>query len=342
MTVEASSAHAPTRRALVGFDGGFTFEKLTPGAWLVQARYRERSKFETVALGDASDQASVTLRFEAGHRLAGQVVRQGRPLGGVRVEAVCDASHRRTTGDAVGRFTFDDVPGGSCLVTASSADSGVRAEERVDVSGATDVLLEVSGYRLVGRVVAAFGGAPIPDVVLRARGAATVSGHGPNASQVARSGADGLFAFEVSTAGPFRIEAAKAGFGTVERHASAVHDAESPRELEVVMRPAEPAKLLVSGPWGEVPATVTVHASSGDGGVTVVERHRPDIDGRVVLEGLGEGQWSLTVVGAGQRAQARILVPGPPVAIDLGGASRPTAAADPLPEASGDAAHRRR
>ena len=317
VSIEASSGHARARRGRVRHDGTYRVAGLAPGTWTVQAVWGERRTIEAVEVTAEAPPARLDLAFDPVAPLQGVVVRADRPTPEARVVVSCPAVpfHGETTTDSAGQFRFASVPHGPCQLTAHTADDRARAGQQIVVPDAVDLVIELAGFVLAGRVVAADNGRPLAGVRVEV---ASDSGLG-NGSLRTLTHPDGRFALELAVPGTFGVRFEKPGFALQERPVSAVPAGQGMPSNELAMWPSESATVRVVGPWGAVPSVVEVVVDNGvANGLALRAMHRPGLDGHIDLDGLGPGIWRVAVSADGAFAQTTLTVPGPPVPIVLG------------------------
>ncbi len=135
------------RYGVVDFEGGLRIEGLGVGEWQVRAELLNptRSASERVEVARGEREVAVELRFEAGNRLTGSVLRQGLPVAAGVVSVRCPGEFQGETftGDD-GRFAVDHVPGGRCTVRAVDPETGHSGEQRIELAGDVEVVLEIT------------------------------------------------------------------------------------------------------------------------------------------------------------------------------------------------------
>ncbi|MCG8459791.1 MAG: carboxypeptidase-like regulatory domain-containing protein, partial [Holophagales bacterium] len=325
LRLRADAVHAPTVHGTVRPGGSYRLEPLAAGTWTVQAWIDARRVLDSVVVTAGAEAAPLDLRFEDGHRVRGTVLHGGEPAAGARLVLTCRDSpfSGRARSDLDGAFRFHGVPAATCDLSATGADGRLQAHRAVQVDpgldregGGAEVQIELGGYWLRGRVVRAYDHHPLPGVRLEID-----AGNAPSAAPLrTRTDSEGAFSAELSHDRPVRLRAVEPGYGALEHRATAAPFGAPDAPVELILWPAEPLELQVVGPWGEVPAQVTVVADNGlAGGLQLVEIHRPSIDGRIVLDGLAPGLWRLTVQADGRFGRTTVRMPSAPLEIVLGG-----------------------
>jgi hypothetical protein len=120
-----------------------------------------------VVIAEGQLEASVTLRFDEGVRLEGQVTRAGVPVPGAMVwlSQQSGRSHVSGTSDAEGYYVLSGLAHGTWELALRLSDSGSMGLRReVELSGDTRLDLELDTGRLAGRVVDGASGRPLAGV----------------------------------------------------------------------------------------------------------------------------------------------------------------------------------
>jgi len=87
-------------------------------------------------------------------------------------------------------------------------------------------------------------------------------------------------------------------------------------EVRILMTRALPAEIVILNPDGTVPPSVNIMAT-GASGPPRSYRFQPDAEGRIVVDVLPAGTWSLRIFADRGRTQVEIEIPGPPVRMEL-------------------------
>ena len=313
----------------VDYEGRFRLEGVTEGEWTLMA-----------ILGDGQPAGQEQITVEPGQREvvvdldlgADKATVRGRVLLGG--EAVSDAfvvmNGRDTSSVGYGRtdhrgeFEVRGLEDGTYDLQVQRLGGGQGHQRSVEVQGDTELELDIPASTVEGVVLA--GGEPLEGASVRIERA------------------DGARGFQLPTitdrAGRFRIPSVPAGTyrlrGEAEGHAPGetevtVEEGLPAAGLEIRLERAAGLELTVTDPYGGVPARITVAAldptqtvSPADdplgGGPAAVYNDSVALGegGRVRLDGLPAGRWSLLVTSRGT-AVARLVVtsPGPPVAVSL-------------------------
>ena len=316
--VRAFSSAGANRWARPDFEGRFRLEGLRPGTWTVVAfSPGGRRVSEEVKLPEAAPEADVELEFLPGFTLTGQVLVGSEPLerGSVSVRRRDDRSGGFDSLDHRGRFRIEGLEEGTHLLRVLSP-GGVGHRREVEISGDRDLLIELETASLTGRVLDASSGEPLAGVEVRM---SRMEGgdHIGDRFGATRTDTTGLFRFRQLTAGGYRADFSKEGYGRVER---AVELASGVTEsLEVRLEPAQGLVLrltwtdgLLPAPWVQVVARGPDGRSGVSGGYAVGE------NGTVRLTSLPAGNWEIRVSARGAAVTTvQAAAPGPAVPVTL-------------------------
>ncbi|MCK6446649.1 MAG: carboxypeptidase regulatory-like domain-containing protein [Planctomycetes bacterium] len=204
----APAGPGESRETTIADDGAFRFDALLPGMWafevIVQGEREQPEgvvrEFRPFARVDVRDGAHHELVLGAdGIRVIGRVLRGGRPVSGLALEAFAQddgsGDGLELESDADGRFEFVAPRAGEYVVAHDREDDGGESYCTVQVPHAVrhEFVFELGTARIVGRLVAdeplALAGTPVE--ALRAE-------HG----DAIRTVADAAGRFELSGLGP--------------------------------------------------------------------------------------------------------------------------------------------
>jgi hypothetical protein len=318
--VVAAPAHERSPWSRVGarpdYEGRFRIEPLTAGEWIVTASLEGRSARASVSLPDAASESSVDLVFEPGYSLTGTVLDGGTPAEGLTVRARGTSvlsSGSDLTGPG-GRFEMNDLPAGSYRLEVPRPLGGARHQETVELDGDRDLLIELPGGRVSGRVVdeggAALAGAAITlhrvDEPLR-RGARSERS----------SGGDGGFRFEGIAAGSWIVEARKEGYVTTTADIEVDDLGADGLRLELVAAADDVAELFLQAPLGSLIRSARIALRPAGGGPIQTRSYVVGEGGRVVLDDVPPGRWLAAVSAGSLVAEVDIAVPAPPRRVPL-------------------------
>lgn len=301
------------------WDGSFRFEDVEPGDWRVLAMAGEgRIVTEEVTVGPAG--AEVELVFDEGLVVTGRILRNGEPVTGATVglQGQQGSSLGMTTTDARGAFRLEGLEPGPHEMMVIHELQPVHREE-IDLAGDREILVELSGVPVLGRVVDAQTGAPLDDVTVELRrtglGAGGGSGMGGPGTQV--TDASGAFRFDEVGPGDHRLAAFRSGYGAESRTVTVSADV-APEPLEIALEPADRVHLLVGTAAGAVPRQVHVAALDASGNPVFQGSFPTGEGGRVRMDRLPEGTWELRLAAPGTAsASVSVRVPGPDVPVTL-------------------------
>ena len=298
----------------VGYDSRYRIAGLAIGEWFVHAQLGPRSVSRSVNLASSGAQETFDLAFEAGFVLSGVVRLEDEALAEARIDASClqPRFHASRVTDDFGRFEFREVPEGDCTLTANAATDAALAQRGVEVRGDTEIEIRIAAAALSGRLLSLGDRAPVSGATVELTYADAA---GPASRVETLSDARGRFALAAAGRGSYRVRVAREGFALLERQLQL----DRPRELELLLQPAETAVLYVVDPEGAVPPRIRLEISNGAGSAFLVQSHQPEIDGKVTVRSLPPGFWSLSVVGpGGAMSRALLEVPGEPKQLVLG------------------------
>ncbi|MCP4664339.1 MAG: carboxypeptidase regulatory-like domain-containing protein, partial [bacterium] len=255
------------------------------------------------------DAVELDLDFATRNRLLGLVLLDGAPLGGARVFARCGEKglipSRITRSD--GRFEFDRIPTGRCRLLIHH-QLGIRAFRQLEIEGDREVVFDLRPKTVSGQVLSAADLTPLADVRIEL----FVEARHP--SHQTRTDATGRFTLSGVEPGVWPLWASRPGHAMARTRVEV--GPEDAGEARILMNPARRAELVVRNPDGTVPPSVQVTVTGASGHFTSY-RFQPDSQGRIVLDVLCAGTWSLRISGDRGEAQIEIEIPGPPVRVEL-------------------------
>ncbi|MFN2386367.1 MAG: carboxypeptidase regulatory-like domain-containing protein [Thermoanaerobaculia bacterium] len=214
-------------RAFQSADGSFEMTEVSPGRWVLRGSapgYRS-AEVGPVELGEGETKDGLELSLRKGGTLSGRVLdpRRGTGVPNATVawqEAASESGSRMaamiasrfsggdtsTTTDADGRFSFDGLPDGKVVLTASHPDFLDVTKEVAADSDGVDITLSVGGT-ISGSVVGRDGRTPLAGAVVSLNALGGSSGMGWMDTEPVRADAGGNFLFEHLRAGRYRVTA---------------------------------------------------------------------------------------------------------------------------------------
>ena len=330
-------------RAFQSDDGSFELSEVPPGKWTVRATAAgyKPATLAAVEVPEGGAREGVVIPMKRGGTLAGRVVEPrgsavanasvswsaagsgGGPMAGAFARMAGGAGNTATTTDADGKFSFDSVPDGKVMLTASHPDY-LEVTREVDPSkdGSVDLVLG-SGATIGGTVVGQDGRSPIPgsQINLDEEGDARFG-----SQDSARSDGSGNFVFEHLQAGRYKLTAQS---NTGKTTAREVVVADGQRLDGVLLQMA--AGTLVNGTVSGLPAGrlggVRVNANGNNYGDSTVT----DDSGKFTLRDVPSGTIrfnAMTGALAGRSTSVSAEIPdgSPQFSVDIvfQGASRLT------------------
>lgn len=305
---------AVQRVAEPSWDGTFVLDDVGPGSWRVLAMVDEKGMVvEEVEVGEAG--ADVELVFGDGLVVTGRVLRNGKPLVGaiVGLQGRDSTSLGMTTTDASGAYRLEGLEPGPHLMRVAYEFRQVY-EEDVDLSGDREILVELSGASLSGRVIDAETGVPLSEAAVELRG---IDDGGASSFGGKLTDAGGGFRFDDVGDGTYRVVASRSDYGT-ESVTVSVESAAAAEPVEIALEPAGRVHLIVRVVGAGSPGQVHVAALDDSGVPGFQGTLTAGEGGRVRLDGLPEGSWDLWIAAPGTASTvAPVRSPGPDVPVSL-------------------------
>jgi protocatechuate 3,4-dioxygenase beta subunit len=214
-------------RSFQSSDGSFEMTEVSPGRWVLRGSapgYRS-AEVGPVELAEGETKDGLVLSLRKGGALSGRVLdpRRGTGVANATVawqEPAGDSGNRMaamiasrfsggdtsTTTDADGRFSFDGLPEGKVVLTASHPDFlDVTKEAAADTDG-VDITLSVGGT-ISGSVVGRDGRSPLAGAAVSLNALGDTGSMGFMDAEPVRADAAGNFLFEHLRAGRYRVSA---------------------------------------------------------------------------------------------------------------------------------------
>ncbi|MCB9896997.1 MAG: carboxypeptidase regulatory-like domain-containing protein [Planctomycetes bacterium] len=273
-------------------------------------------------LGEAGASLAGSVRDEAGRPVVGAALTVGEGWRGTGGDAPPPPQHALSDRD--GAFAWDGLPPGSTNVDAQAPGfAPLRASVQLALDApATLELVLRPGCRVTGLVLDAADGAPLAD--------AWVSSGRTGAFDTRRTQTDaqGRFALDDLPADRLDLRADHRAYLTASAHLSLDPDAPCEQRFELVRGGTIRGRVLDAASGEPSPDWIVAAATPDDESLWDASC-RPDADGAFVLEGLGQGPFSVSAVrlleagfvpGArlrgvrpgGEPLELRVVTPGAP------------------------------
>lgn len=305
------------RDASLDYQGEYRIAGLEPGEWRIAARLRSRSAEGRVTVR-AGGESRLDLEFPAGESVSGRVTRAGAPL--PRASVVLQPLAGRASGfaqtDSRGAFRIEGLEAGPYRLEILAFGSALHHRREVELPAAGEIVVDLTGSPVRGRVVDAGSRAPIARVVVGLRRDEDGDG-GRGLPQVGAETDDaGNFLFEDVSPGKLTLTASREGYTRAERPLE-LSD-EGVDGVVVELQSTEGQKVRVVAALGaELTGPVTVALVDPEAGtIRTMTRARLDETGRAPLDAL-PGSWELLVHAPGFAVSLQpVAFPGPePVAL---------------------------
>jgi large repetitive protein len=212
----------PMQKQFTSDDGSFVIEGIKPGTTqvVVNAPGYTAAHVPNIEVEDGKTAPDVEVDVETGSKLTGHVTdASGTPLAGVGVSSNpmgggggrvmrFDGNASGASTDPSGDYTIDSLDPGELTFTFTK-NGYIAQQKTVTITSGKDARLDAqlgSGMSASGTVVTD-GGAPVPDVTVRAISASEMDG-----AHEGRTDAGGAFTIDGLAPGHFTFTATKAGF----------------------------------------------------------------------------------------------------------------------------------
>lgn len=206
----------------VSADGGYRIDGLAPGRWLVRADHPRGSRARgQVRIAVSQGEASLDLDLGSTYRVRGQVLADGIPLPGARVELVPAEATRAQSArtDAHGRFIMDGVPAGRLQLRLIQPEAGLCYMEEISIEADRSWSVDIATAPVSGTALHSRGQVPATATVVR-----LVPRSRPAGGLEVRTlvGSDGGFHFSRVAAGSYTLLAMPPQGSPVEAEVSVV------------------------------------------------------------------------------------------------------------------------
>jgi hypothetical protein len=212
----------PMQKQFTSDDGSFVLEGIKPGTTqvVVSAPGYTTAHVPNIEVEDGKTAPDVEVDVETGAKLTGHVTdMSGTPLSGVGVSSNpmaggggrvmrFDGNASGGSTDPNGDYTIDSLDPGELTFTFTK-NGYIAQQKTVTITSGKDARLDAqlgSGMSASGNVVTD-GGAPVPDVTVRAMSASEMDG-----AHEGKTDASGMFTIDGLAPGHFTFTATKAGF----------------------------------------------------------------------------------------------------------------------------------
>ncbi len=320
--VWASDNDDHKRRGEVDFSGRYRIEGLAPCDWTVEALVRGGHRAARARVTVTADEPEVLrdLEFGGGISLSGIVLFGGEPMPEtvVSLRGQTVPANRVVRTDADGRFRVDDLEAGHYWVGMAQQARRLAHTEEMEIIDDRDVVLEFRTARVAGEAIDRSTGQPLGDARILLRPIAAMDDGSVFGGS---TGEDGRFAFDNVAAGRYQLQATRQGYQAEELTVEVLPAADL-NGVRVTLSQAEGMVVAAQLASGSRPTFIILRGVD-DQGQTYTETRPSDDAGQAHFDTLPAGQWSLTVGGTGGAAvEARVVVPGEPLAVVLPEAGR--------------------
>lgn len=295
-----SDGGGASRLGTVRPDGSYRIENLAPGKRRVLATLPggTRQARGEVELEPGVSEVRLDLDFAEegdGGTLTGRVLRNGEPLSSAMVSLTGPGASRWGETDHEGRFRFEAVPKGSYEL-AVMVRGGTRHEEKLDIAGDRDVLIDLRTVTVSGRVTDAADRSPISGasvVLLPREGGSDASRFFPIETSTDSRGAFRLLGV---TEGAWKVRVSQEGYAPGEEEVTVEAAEGAPVEgVELALQATEGVTLEVVLPNGRPPSEVRSAVLDASGRVVSAGRHMVREGGRVRISSVAPGSWELVL-----------------------------------------------
>ncbi|MES1243960.1 MAG: carboxypeptidase regulatory-like domain-containing protein [Acidobacteriota bacterium] len=286
------------RTGTVRPDGSYRIENLASGKRRIVATLPggTRQADGEVELEPGVSEARLDLDFGEGVTLTGRVLRNGEALAGAMVSLGGAAGGRWGETDHEGRFRFESLAEGSYDLAVMTF-GGTRHEEKLELAGDRDLLIDLETVAVSGRVTDAADKSPVSgaSVTLLPR---ETSGEGGRFFPIeTTSDSRGAFRLLDVAEGAWKVRVTQEGYAPAEQE---IQVEGAPVEgLELALQATEGVTLEVFLPNGQSPAQVRSAVLDGSGRVVSTGSHAVRENGRVRISSVAPGAWELVLEADG-------------------------------------------
>jgi protocatechuate 3,4-dioxygenase beta subunit len=286
------------RTGTVRPDGSYRIENLAPGKRRIVASLpgATRQADGEVELEPGVSEVRLDLDFGEGFALTGRVLRNGEPLPGEMVSINPSGSPGRWgETDHEGRFRFEGLAEGSYdLAVMSRGGSGTRHQEKVELTGDRDLLIDLQTVAISGRVTdaadhGALSGAAV--LLLPQEGGGEAARFFPVETSTDSRGAFRLL--DVAE-GTWKLRVSQEGYAPSEQDVQAGQTAPVD-DIEIELQATEGVTLEVVLPNGRPPTEVRSAVLDASGRVVSTGSHTVRENGRVRISSVAPGAWELVL-----------------------------------------------
>jgi Carboxypeptidase regulatory-like domain len=233
------------------------------------------------------------LDFGEGVTLTGRVLRNGEPLAGERVSLNGpESAGRWGETDHEGRFHFEALAEGSYELAVMSR-GGARHQEKLELAGDRDVLIELRTVFISGRVADAADRSPVAGaavVLLPREGGGEAGRFFPVETS---TDSRGVFRLIDVPQGDWKVRVSQEGYAPVEEE---VQVADAPVDgMEIALQATEGVTLEVVLPNGRPPSQVRSAVLDASGRLVSTGSHTVRETGRVRISSVAPGAWELVL-----------------------------------------------
>ncbi|MDH3522577.1 MAG: carboxypeptidase-like regulatory domain-containing protein [Acidobacteriota bacterium] len=302
MHVLAVGERGVSREGRVESDGTYAIARLAAGSWTVLATSATGLQARAaIAIGPGERAVTLDLDFGGGLVLTGRVLAHGAPLSGawVGVSGADGADGAWGETDYAGSFRLEGLAKGRYTLRVSHFESGVAHTEEIELARDEDVLVDIAGGAVSGRVTAARGGAPLAGVavVLEPRLEPRSGAEAWMRARGTTSDDAGDFRLEGVAAGDYDLRATKPGYAAQSR-ALEIADGARIDGVELALSRASGLTLALRSPAG-TPATISYAVLDLAGRVLASGSAPVTSEGTVRLATVPDGHWRILLQAAG-------------------------------------------
>jgi protocatechuate 3,4-dioxygenase beta subunit len=287
-------------------EGSYRIEHLPEGEWRVRAELPGTELYaEGVArLEPGASEARLDLELEHGLELSVRVRRSGAPASGESL-FLQGPGRRRSMGetDADGRYRFQGLAAGSYHLSLEGLPGRAQHEETVDLQADREVLIDLAGGEVRGRVVDAADASPLSGVTVQ-----LVSADDDSILGQERTDSRGSFVLRDAPEGSLRVRAQTDGYAPAEAPVR-IDGSGPPGEVELSLRATEGVTLQVAA--GALPRSLFYAVLDGAGRKVADGTAAVGEAGRVRLSRVPPGGWQVMLLSDSTAAtEIAVTAPG--------------------------------